>query len=192
MSKISLWFPVAIYEENNLFDNAQNKEWANYILSSKSKITDTSSIWIGSTQSSFSTNSQLDSCFAPLIEEVTKHVQLFAQEHSSYELYKCKNSWFNINYKNTFQEFHFHQNSIFSAIYYISTPKGSSNLVFEDPKEPDMYRVKNIKTYSHLTFPRASYEAEEGKLIIFRSYLRHCVKPHNSKLPRISTAFNFV
>jgi uncharacterized protein (TIGR02466 family) len=187
MPNIELWFPVPIYVENNLFDKKQNKEWANHILSLKDSCVDVNHIWVGSTISSIQTNRMLDEKFDPLIKVVTSHVEKFAEYHQSYAKYECKNSWFNVNYKNTFQEFHCHVNNIFSAVYYVSAPKGSSNIIFEDPKEPDMFSVKESIGLPN----RASYEAEEGKLIIFRSYLRHCVTQHKSNLPRISISFNF-
>ena len=65
------------------------------------------------------------------------------------------------------------------------------NIVFEDPKQPDMLPITNIKERNDLTFQRVGYEAEERKLVIFRSYLRHMVEPCKNKSPRMSIAVNF-
>ena len=42
-----------------------------------------------------------------------------------------------------------------------------------------------------LSFTRIGYEAEERKLLIFRSYLRHMVEPCKNKTPRMSIAVNY-
>ena len=86
---------------------------------------------------------------------------------------------------------HTHNESTISAVYYISAPTGSGKLVFEDPREPDMLPIKNIPVRNELSFVKVGYEAKEGSLIIFRSYLRHMVTVGTNAEPRISVAFNF-
>jgi len=54
-----------------------------------------------------------------------------------------------------------------------------------------MLPITNIKERNDLTFQRVGYEAEERKLVIFRSYLRHMVEPCKNKSPRMSIAVNF-
>jgi uncharacterized protein (TIGR02466 family) len=76
-------------------------------------------------------------------------------------------------------------------VYYISAPEGSGKIVFEDPREPDMLPIKNIPSRNDLSYVKVGYEACEGTLLIFRSYLRHMVSLNLNTTPRISVAFNF-
>jgi uncharacterized protein (TIGR02466 family) len=86
---------------------------------------------------------------------------------------------------------HTHNESTISAVYYISAPAGSGKIVFEDPREPDMLPIKDIPDRNELSYAKVGYQAAEGSLVIFRSYLRHMVSLNNNIEPRISVAFNF-
>ena len=71
-------------------------------------------------------------------------------------------------------------------MYWVAAPVGSGKLIFEDPKEPDMLQIRDIKSRNSLSFTRIGYEAEERKILIFRSYLRHMVEPCKNKTPRMT------
>ena len=132
-----------------------------------------------------------DSKFSDLVGAISDHVHNFARAHNSIAEYNCSEGWININKKDTFQEFHFHPNNVISAIYYISAPEGSGSLVFEDPKQPDMMPLKNISERNALSNMVSEFKPESGKLIIFRSYLRHLVSSGTNIDPRVSVALNF-
>ena len=104
--------------------------------------------------------------------------------------YECHEGWININRKYTFQEYHNHPGSIISAVYYISAPEGSGRIQFQDPKE-DMMPLKDIKELNTNSFKTALYPCEEGRLLIFRSYLKHLVHQGLNQIPRVSLALNF-
>jgi uncharacterized protein (TIGR02466 family) len=192
MAGIELWFPVAIYQENNLFSHSKNEEWAQIALDIQKNTKSGGDSWDGDTYTTMNTYNLLnDNNFSDLINSVSSHVHKFAKAHNSEGHYNCNEGWINVNKNNTFQEFHFHPNNSISAIYYISAPEGSGSLVFEDPKQPDMMPLKNIKERNALSQMVSEFKPQTGKLIIFRSYMRHLVSTGNNIEPRISVAFNF-
>ena len=193
MPEVATWFPVSIYREVNLLDENQVVELYDHSLNLRKKVPSGSDHWTGNTYATINTfNLQTDLKFAPLLQEITKNVNIFAKMHGAKNVeYKIESAWLNINDEHSFQEFHSHTGCIFSCVYWLAAPEGSGDLVFEDPKEPDMIPVKNIAEYNPLSFARINYKAEENALLIFRSYLRHMVAPCTNKTERVSIAVNF-
>jgi uncharacterized protein (TIGR02466 family) len=190
--KVEMWFPVAIYKETNLLTSDQNKDLFNHSLELRKTVPNGGSEWYGDTYNTHDTlDLTNDSKFFPLLDNIQDHCHNFASMHGSTAKYKITGAWLNINEQGTFQEFHTHNNAIFSCVYWVAAPEGSGQLIFEDPKEPDMLQVKSIKEKNPLSFTRIGYAAEEGSLLIFRSYLRHMVEPCNNTTPRVSIAVNF-
>lgn len=192
MAGIELWFPVAVYQHENLFSKEQNEYWKELSLDIMKSIPSGGSVWEGNTYTTIDHLNLVDHPdFKILVDAITEHVHNFALAHNSKGNYKCNEGWLNINNENTFQEFHFHPNNRISAIYYISTPPGSGKLVFEDPKEPDMMPLKDIKETNTLSSMTAEFTPVQGKLILFRSYVRHLVQAGTNTEPRISAALNY-
>lgn len=195
MSKIELWFPVAIYQETDTISKEENdllKQHSQYIKQTAPSGHDH---WQGNTYTTHASYNILeDTKFSHIVNEITKHVNSFAKQHTSgtyTDVYTCKHAWLNIAQEGNFQEYHSHNGSIFSAVYYVAAPEGSGKIVFEDPKEPDMLPLKKLDERNELSFIKISYPAMEGFLIIFRSYLRHMVEAGTNKEDRISIALNF-
>lgn len=192
MAGIELWFPVAIYQQDNLFSKEQNQEWKDLALKIREEVPSGENVWEGNT---YTTLNNFDIVrqeqFKILVDSIKEHVHNYARAFNSHADYVCNDGWLNVNEKNTFQEFHFHPNNRISAIYYIAAPEGSGKLVFEDPKEPDMMPLKNITEANSLSKMTAEFEPVEGRLILFRSYIRHLVQAGTNTTPRISAAFNF-
>lgn len=192
MAAVEMWFPVAIYKQDNLLTSEENFELTTYSLDLQTKIESGGEDWYGDTYTTHGTyDLNKDVKFKPLLNKIAMHVDEFAKMHNSTGSYKIRSAWLNVNAGGTYQELHTHNDSIFSCSYYLSTPEGSGGIVFEDPKEPDMYPLKGIHDKNQLSFTRMQYPAVEGTLLIFRSYLRHMVIPGNNVKPRISVAVNF-
>lgn len=189
---IDLLFPTAIYIQKNLISEIDNSSLKDYCTDIYSKTPSGGSDWIGGTYTTHgSYECSNDVQVKSLINSISEHVHNFAKNHGCSGSYNNYSTWMNINNKNEWQEFHSHPNSIFSAVYYVSAPEGSGNIIFEDPREPDMLPLKNITKRNSLTNSRAQYKPEDGMLIIFRSYLRHMVQPGSNTHARISFALNF-
>lgn len=98
-------------------------------------------------------------------------------------------SWFNIYKKHDYQETHFHGFNDISAVYYLSVPKNSGDIVFysfENNEVKDSFEENNPFTWK--TF---NIKPKAGKLLIFKSNLKHGVKQSKSNQPKISLAYNF-
>jgi len=97
--------------------------------------------------------------------------------------------WINVYGEGHSQEVHCHRNSVFSGIYYVKAPEGCGALIFHSPMadqmlEPPITERNTLNTEGFYIEPVA------GRMVVFRSWLRHSVKPNNIKEERISVAFN--
>lgn len=192
MAEINLWFPVSIYTEHNILTSEQHEELVSHVEQIKQNIPSGGKEWFGSIYTTFETYDIVeDKSFSPLMDKVNFHVHEYARHHNSSSEYNCTEAWFNESIEHQFQEFHTHANHIISAVYYLKAPEGSGDIVFRDPKQPDMMPLKNVREQNDLTFGATSYNPTENSLIIFRSYVPHMVKPGKNKTGRISVAFNY-
>ena len=132
--------------------------------------------------------------FKPLVDELfIMQEQVFAEEWLESGA-TMGNMWANINPPGGYNMPHVHPNSHFSGVYYIKAPKDSVNLVFNEPKTGAhmvMPRRKEGKPPSHL-WKEVHVDPLEGRIIIFPSWLWHCVQPNKSNDIRISVSFNFL
>ena len=187
-----MWFPVAVYREDQIIDNSENDALIAHCISIQNNTPTGGADWVGGTYNTHGTyDLSKDIVMEPLIKIITEHVHNFAKLHGCSGTYTNSYSWINISTNKDWQEFHTHNGNIFSAVYYISAPGGSGKIVFEDPKEPDMYPLKAIAEKNTLSFTRTGYTPTTGMLLIFRSYLRHLVEPGFNTDKRISLALNF-
>ncbi len=97
--------------------------------------------------------------------------------------------WVNVYGRGHSQEIHCHRNSVFSGIYYAKAPPGCGEVVFVSPLSDTMLEPPTTRATMANTF---TFEVppEAGRMVIFRSWLRHGVKPNEIDEDRISIAFN--
>ena len=192
MQKVEMWFPVAIYSAEDIISPEQNELLRQHCLNVQAKTPSGGVEWIGGTYNTHQTHDlHSDPQFQPVLDAVSFHVHQFAKMHGSDANYTTNYAWMNIANAGAWQEFHTHNANIFSAVYYVSAPEGSGRIIFEDPKEPDMFPIKNIQGKNQLSYSRIHYTPKTGMLLIFRAYLRHLVEPGTNTEPRISIALNF-
>lgn len=192
MQKVEMWFPVAIYSAENIITAEQNELLKDHCLSIHKTVPPGGDEWVGGTYNTHQTyDLNVDRQFDPVADAVSYHVHQFAKMHNCNGTYKNNYAWMNVANAGDWQEFHAHNANVFSAVYYVSAPAGSGRIVFEDPKEPDMFPLKSIRGKNQLSFSRINYTPKTGMLLIFRSYLRHLVEPGTNTEPRISIALNF-
>ncbi|MBS1959464.1 MAG: hypothetical protein JST80_08340 [Bdellovibrionales bacterium] len=94
------------------------------------------------------------------------------------------NLWVNVMPKNCYHAFHLHPLSVISGTYYVSVGKGSSPLRVEDPRASKFMATPPRKIQTDLK-PR------DGDVILFESWLKHEVPPHQNSAERISVSFNY-
>ena len=104
------------------------------------------------------------------------------------------NMWANINPPGGYNRAHTHPNSLWSGVYYVKAPINSGHLKVEDPKPSiniSRPRRKQGQLPKHL-WNEVHFEPIAGRLIMFPSWLNHCVDPNQSNDIRISVSFNFL
>jgi len=101
--------------------------------------------------------------------------------------YELESAWVNINRKNNWNANHIHSQSSISGCVYLKTNPDSGKIVFENPTPSIHYNInKSIDGFFGIYWRLPIV----GELIIFPSYLHHCVEPNNSEDIRVSIAFN--
>lgn len=188
---ITLWFPTAIFNSYYQKHRELKEILLEKILNNVDYNPSTSS-WIGNVPNSLNlwnplnSNEEIILDFSKWIEEQADEFAFHYRTMNQYQIGDC---WANVYNKGDFQESHYHQGWDFSAVYYIQCPENSGSIVFESPLLPDMRPIESFEK-NELSCTTAIYPAEEGKLLIFRSNLRHGVYPHGNDIPRISLAMN--
>ncbi len=99
--------------------------------------------------------------------------------------------WLNIYGKGHSQDIHLHSNNVFSGIYYPKAPEGCGDLILHSPLadqmlEPPITEINGANT------PSFRIKPIPGRMVLFRSWLRHSVMPSEIEEDRISFAFNIL
>ena len=118
---------------------------------------------------------------------------IYDQEYYESEPY-LGNMWANINPPGGSNRAHIHPNSLWSGVYYVKAPQNSGQLKIEDPRSVALMtrpKQKDVPKPDRL-LREHHYEPKTGRLIMFPSWLNHCVDPNNSNDIRISVSFNFM
>jgi len=118
---------------------------------------------------------------------------IYDQEHLDSEPV-LGNMWANINPPGGMNRAHIHPNSLWSGVYYVKAPENSGQLKIEDPRSVALMvrpRMKKGKPPKRL-WREDHYQPKAGRLIMFPSWLNHCVDPNQSNDIRISISFNFM
>ncbi len=102
---------------------------------------------------------------------------------------KLNECWVNIYGRNDSQEAHIHQNSVISGIYYVQAPKGCAEVLFHSPMSDVMLEPPTTETLSVNT-QTVGFTPVAGRMILFRSALRHSVRANPVDGKRVSIAFN--
>jgi len=194
--KIHKFFPVPVFEQK--LDNYKdlNPELENYIYDLKKrdplgqKISN-----VGGWHSPFF-NTEKSELIKKFISSFNGSLPEIMSVHMGWKINKEKimisNMWSVVNTKNTFNIKHAHANSLLSAAYYVKAKKNSGQINFYDPKEMKVMYHPPIKNYNEISAEVIKIEPDEGKLIIFPSYLNHSVEENLSDEDRIVISFNLV
>ncbi|CAI8339083.1 MAG: hypothetical protein CME93_09225 [Hyphomonadaceae bacterium] len=105
---------------------------------------------------------------------------------------KCDSLWINILGKDGHHPGHIHPNSVISGTCYIAVPPGAGRLKLEDPRLMMMMAAPIIKPDAKPEQKRFYYiEPKPGDIILWESWLRHEVTPHQAEDARVSISFNY-
>jgi uncharacterized protein (TIGR02466 family) len=138
---------------------------------------------------------QMSPTFAALEKRIDAHVRSFART-LDFDLAGRKlvmtDCWVNVMTHQVVHGLHLHPLASVSGTYYVRTPRGCSGLKFEDPRLERFMAAPPKKSKARrenkvwVTVP-----AEQGKLVLFESWLRHEVAPNPTEAERISISFNY-
>ena len=130
--------------------------------------------------------------FAPLTDHILREAAAFAEalklDHQRYPL-RISDCWFNIYGPKDGQESHLHANNLISGSYYVKAPEGSSGLMFHSPMDNQMLDPP-YSAFNDFNTVIAEMPIEEGRMVLFRSFMRHSVRPSAIDDERISISFN--
>jgi len=132
--------------------------------------------------------------FKPLIDELFKMQHQIYKEEGLDRQPRLGNMWANINYKGGYNKPHIHPNSLFSGVYYVKTPPNCGKIIFNDPR-PGIQTSMPARVEGQLPnylWREVYLDTVEGRIIMFPSWLWHCVEPNESNDIRISVSFNFL
>ena len=136
-----------------------------------------------------------DDYFSEFILEMEKQANNFAKGLEIYQKGKIANLWININgYKDSNRRHH-HPESIISGVFYVKVPDKSSKLRFFHPSVNLMVRDWGLNVdFKCNKYTSSIWEIfpEDGKLLLFPSWLDHEVDQNLSQEKRISISFNLV
>ena len=130
-----------------------------------------------------------DKYFRKLNNFFTEHVEQYCKELGIKKV-KTDDCWFNIYNKGDSQEYHDHNFSVISGIFYLKSNKNDAHTVFKSPINalPSDAKFDKDNVYTWNTYK--SYPIQ-GKLLLFRSNLLHCVEQQKTNSNRITIALNY-
>jgi uncharacterized protein (TIGR02466 family) len=99
-----------------------------------------------------------------------------------------KESWINYSkkYQHQNKHDHFEENTL-SGVYYLKTSGSDGNIKFYPPSACMRYDKKITTEVTHSSI---EYKPQEGKIILFPSWVEHSVLPNMTESTRISVSFN--
>ena len=135
------------------------------------------------------------SIFKDLIKILNKHVKTFVKD-LEFDLndkkIKLDSLWINILPFGGIHTSHLHPHSVISGTTYISMPKGTSAIKFEDPRLAMMMASPSRKENARLELKNFIYmEPKLGEVLLWESWLRHEVQMNMADEERISVSFNY-
>lgn len=138
---------------------------------------------------------EMSPTFSELKKHIDKHVTKFVQtaemDLAGHKI-TMNSCWINIMPKQSHHSFHIHPLSFLSGTYYVSTPKNSSVIKFEDPRLAFFMGSPTRKTKCRRENQNfVTLAPREGNVVLFESWLRHEVPANTSGEERVSVSFNY-
>jgi uncharacterized protein (TIGR02466 family) len=184
-------FPVAI----GMVDNPDHKKIKKNIIKEstfiKDKVKKGGEFWGSDVYNTLGTyniveNDKFNSLHEWLFEKVRDYAITMGYKNKKIQ---CKDGWINFYKKYDYQDVHDHDTCDISAVYYVSIPKNSGNIMFythETRGVANFYDPNN-----QFTWKTYSIEPREGMLLMFKSNLQHRVDPNKTNQSKITLAYNF-
>tara|TARA_B110000977_G_C11082438_1_gene493348 strand:+ start:454 stop:1056 length:603 start_codon:yes stop_codon:yes gene_type:complete len=188
-----MWFPTPIWSVNLDIDNSSV-----YSYCKKEKINDTGRQV--SNDGGWQSNNIDEVTSVPELSELVNQIFFYSSAaldcynyDSTNKMLKIINMWININDdKHSYNKQHNHSGSTMSGVYYVKGNENSGKICFPRPSLEDyiIQTTGRVTETNQFTYSEAGYAPEEGKLLLFPSYVPHYVETNQTNDERISIAFN--
>jgi uncharacterized protein (TIGR02466 family) len=138
---------------------------------------------------------QLSSTFRTLEKTLDRHVRAFTRRLDmdlTGKRLSMTDCWVNIMPRHAVHPLHLHPVATISGTCYLKTPRGSSELRFEDPRLSKFMAAPPKRAECRPeNRQQVSYAVRAGQVILFESWLRHEVRPSTVDAERVSVSFNY-
>jgi len=137
--------------------------------------------------SSFNVHNSVLNHFKILEEELTEHIKKYLKSvnfNDEQKQFRIVNSWINIYPTGSYVTEHLHNGCYLSAVLFLQTPEECGDFYLLDPLE--YHKINVIGEESN----QQRFKPEEGRFILFPSYLKHGSLPNESKDDRIILSLN--
>ena len=177
------FFPIQIGYVINPKHNVIKEKLLELVYQTKEQVASGGKGWI-SNQTYNTSDNQFDICKDKRFDELNNWVRQQVEDYK--RLIKLNltiddgTGWFNVYTKGDYQETHQHIGSFISCVYFLKARQDGASIYFRPPYYDTHTNQSSIK-----------HKAEEGKLLMFRSFIPHGVEKHNSDENRITLAYNF-
>jgi len=135
-----------------------------------------------------------DPAFGPLASFIQHMATKYsAQQYWDVERYELflSSLWCNINGQYSFHSEHLHPFSHISGVFYISCPSDSGSILFKDPRPGRAMVPPPLAQFRPENSTLVNIPPEDGKLLMFPSFLEHSVEQNLTTTERIGMSFNF-
>ncbi len=191
-------FPKIVYTKNlsekvsinNLFDLKIFAEQQSWINAGNNETPDTNNVNISKSSSNNDILNTKELLFLKKI--LLDEFYIFKNNilKYTYNDFKITTSWIAKNNPGEQSNYHNHNNSMFSGIFYINTDNNSGAISFED------YSIKRFQLkmseYNYNNAPEIKFYPYNNLLILFPSEMYHKILTNQSNITRYSLAFNLV
>ena len=117
-----------------------------------------------------------------IISPIAQHIgDSFAEHGFPSTTLSLTNMWFNVNGKGNWNIEHTHPHCFYSGVIWIKAEEGMGGLAMKSPHEHGLYGMTNTVW---------TIEPEEGRVMLFPSFLPHSVTANTTDEERISISFN--
>ena len=183
MINLENFFPIQIGYVINPKHNVIKEKLLELVYQTKEQVASGGKGWI-SNQTYNTSDNQFDICKDKRFDELNNWVRQQVEDYK--RLIKLNltiddgTGWFNVYTKGDYQEPHQHIGSFISCVYFLNARQDGASIYFRPPYYDTHTNQSSIK-----------HKAEEGKLLMFRSFIPHGVGKHDSDEDRITLAYNF-
>lgn len=103
---------------------------------------------------------------------------------------KMQCCWATVGFLDDRLEMHMHPNSFISGAFYLDVEDLAEPILFRDPRSQNRHYDLPVDEENRMNLKHWTVPAQNGRLVLFPSWLEHKVGPNRSVAPRLSLSFN--